>query len=453
MDEQGRTEDIFEREWLEAFDGAEQQPPRIVWSEIDRALAHDKVLLFQRKSIYYRWAAAAIFLLATTIGFFQLVNNSSSYSRTIAEIEVDNPQLANNNLRIEVPENAGRDAVGSLSSKRLFAVNSQIEESRHEGNAPSSNSLLVDDRDDGSSERELIVIEPIRPGSEVAAVDVVDRLYRVASILNARKAKNESLDEKYWAGVDFSSGTFDPNFQTGGTSLLDNSLAFNSNAQFSATNTEALDAGSPDVRENMQAGQTVSFGMNMGLKLSDKWTVQSGFQYMKAEATNNTNVVVTTTRLVDPIAATSQFKKVSQVRSATQADEVVEYNYEDVDLRNVFQFASIPVKAGYKLLDRRFSLELKAGVAANLYLGNKITDPDNQLAEVTIGPGSNSPYKELSFMGLAGVQFGYEFMRNFNIILEPNYRRSLDNMTKNSSEFEAAPSSFGLQTGIRYQFN
>ncbi|MEP0366944.1 MAG: hypothetical protein ABJN36_13855 [Cyclobacteriaceae bacterium] len=453
MDEQGRTEDIFEREWREAFDGAQQEPPRIVWSEIDRALAHDKVLLFKRKSIYYRWAAAAIFLLATTIGFFQLVSSSNSYSRTIAEIEVDNPQLANNNTRIEVPENATGGAVGNLSSNRLFASN-QSSGKIDRGGMPPSNALLIDENlYDLRSKSELIVIEAIKPASDLPSVDVVDRLYRVASMLNARKAKNESLDEKYWAGVDFSSGTFDPNFQSSGTSLLDNSLAFNSNAQFSATNTEALDAGSPDVRENMQAGQTVSFGMNMGLKLSDKWTVQSGFQYMKADATNNTNVVVTTTRLVDPIAATSQFKKVSQVRSATQADEVVEYNYEDVDLRNVFQFASIPVKAGYKLLDSRFSLELKAGVAANLYLGNKITDPDNQLAEVTIGPGSNSPYKELSFMGLAGVQFGYEFVKNFNIVIEPNYRRSLDNMTKNSSEFEAAPSSFGLQTGIRYQFN
>lgn len=453
MDERGRTEDIFEREWREAFDGAEQAPPRIVWSEIDRALAHDKVLLFKRKSIYYRWAAAAIFLLATTIGFFQLVSSSNSYSRTIAEIEVDNPQLANNNLRIEVPENATGSTVGVLPSNGLFAVNQLSGSNNRAGLSRSSNTPFVDNLDDSRSESQLIVIEAIKPVSDLPSVAVVDRLYRVASMLNVRKAKKENLDEKYWAGVDFSSGTFDPNFQTGGTSLLDNSLAFNSNAQFSATNTEALDAGSPDVRENMQAGQTVSFGMNMGLKLSDKWTVQSGFQYMKAEATNNTNVVVTTTRLVDPIAATSQFKKVSQVRSVTQADEVVEYNYEDVDLRNVFQFASIPVKAGYKLLDSRFSLELKAGVAANLYLGNKITDPDNQLAEVTIGPGSNSPYKELSFMGLAGVQLGYEFVENFNIVIEPNYRRSLDNMTKNSSEFEAAPSSFGLQTGIRYQFN
>lgn len=457
MKERGRTEDIFEQEWREAFDGAEQAPPRIVWSEINATIANEKAILYKKKSIYYRWAAAAIFLLATSIGLLQLASDGTMNLNTIASIDIDNPKLNEiifEPISVTIEENSG-------FGKRIPPNRSNTNVSPNQGKESNNQSGLLfsieNDIDNQinqlGNEIALLEVSPKEPYLLVEEVELVDHFYRMPTYGYKSSKRGNSLDDKYWAGVDFGSGSFDPNFQSGSGGLIDNSLAFNSEAQFSALNTEALDANSPTVRENMQAGQALSFGFNLGMRVSKRWSVQSGFQYTKAQATNTTNVVVASTKLIDPIAVTSQIRNVSQVRSILQADQVVEYNYQDVELNNEFQFASIPIKAGYKIVDSRFSVELKAGMAANLYLGNKLSDPSNQLAEVTIGPGSNSPYKEVSFMGLAGLQFGYEFVNRFNLVVEPNYRRALDNMTKGSSEFISAPSGFGLQTGISYQFN
>lgn len=454
MKEQGETEDIFEREWREAFDGVEQTPPRIVWSEIDRALAHEKASVYKRKSVYYRWMAAAIFLLATSIGLLQFLSNQNNDSGRFDTAIVDHPQQE---LVSEITISQSRRNFNGNNKppKSPVASISGMAGDNHKNVIALAESIDDDTEFFDTPEQTLIPeLNKITPTLEIAQIDLVDHFYRVASYgYFTRSSKNKNADDKFWAGIGVGSSTFDPNFQSSSSSFLNNSLTFDPSAQFSASNTEALDASSPSVRENMQSGQSLSYGFNFGMKLSSRWSVQGGVQYMKAQATNNTNVVISTTKLVESIAATSQIKNVAQVRQALQSDEIVEYSYEDVNLNNEFQFASIPVQAGYRLLDNKFSIDLKAGVAANLYLGNKITDPDNELAEVTIGPGSNSPYKEMSFMGLAGVQFGYEFINRFNLIIEPNYRYSLENMTKNSSEFVASPSGFGLQTGIRYQFH
>ncbi|MFT6867005.1 MAG: hypothetical protein ACJA08_001843 [Cyclobacteriaceae bacterium] len=469
MNEQGRTEDIFEREWREAFDGVEQTPPRIVWSEIDRAMAHGKALVYKKRSVYYRWMAAAIFLLATSIGLLQLLNEKSGFSRTIAQIDVDSPQQVLL-TEIEIPQswdNFGSADQPPTATNKQYFTNGGNQQGGNQQNGNKTLFLASNENPSNESETEsaeseiefdavinLVLIEAIKPNTMIASIDLVDHMYRVPMPNYSKNGiKNNKLDDRYWAGVDFGSATFDPNFQTASSSFLNNSLAFDPATQFSAANTEALDNVSPSIRENMQSGQSFAYGFNLGMKLTNRWSVQGGLQYVTAQATNNTNVVISTTTVVESIAATSQIKNVAQVRQAVQSDEIVEYNYQDVDLNNAFQFASIPVQAGYKILDSKFSVDLKAGIAANLYLGNKLTDPDNKLADVTIGPGSNSPYKELSFMGLAGVKFGYEFIRRFNLVIEPNYRQALDNITKSSSEFVSAPSGFGLQTGISYQFN
>lgn len=460
MKEQGRTEDIFEREWREAFDGVEQAPPRIVWSDIDRTLAHEKALIYKKKSIYYRWAAAAIFLLATSIGLLQLTGSQNGVMKTIAGIDIDNPQQIVSVLDLQLPERVGSFKGGDAEppKQNIFLASSQDgkrNDSKLLSSIPQEEKNGEEIQLAGFGDIAILELDGIDPQLNISESELVDHLYKRPStyMIYSEKQKPSSLDDKYWAGVDFSSGSFDPNYQSSAGSLVDESLSFNTATQFSAFNTESLDSGSPTVRESMQSGQSLSFGFNMGMQLSSRWSLQSGFQYMKAHATNTTNVVVASNALIDPIAVTSQIKNVSQVRQVLQAEEIVEYNYQDVDFNNEFQFATIPVNAGYKLIDSRFSVEVKAGLAANLYLGNKLTDPDNQIADVTIGPGRNSPYKEVSFIGLAGLQFGYEFINRFNFIIEPNYRRSLDNMTKSGSEFVAAPSGFGLQTGIRYEFN
>ncbi len=140
------------------------------------------------------------------------------------------------------------------------------------------------------------------------------------------------MDNKYWAGLSLGSGGFDPNFQSTGGSLLASNLDMSS-AGFSLSSEEAIDSQSPSVREGMLPGETVSLGVNFGLKLSSRWTLESGVQYARADATTQTNVVIQTSTFQEVIPATSQVRSVQQFEQAIDRQEVVEYDYRDVNLR------------------------------------------------------------------------------------------------------------------------
>ncbi|WP_258103332.1 hypothetical protein [Marinoscillum sp. MHG1-6] len=481
MKEQEETDGLFEREWREAFANANEEPPKIVWSEIDRELAHGRVDGYKKRAAYYQWAAAAVLVIASTLGLVEIfsgdtesnsVELASNYNAENEVLEAkggDETRASYNsgsaiddlessgsyNAFLRAAEGSGYGAMGEagFGQNKTFQTFATITvfDSRDGNNSIDGDGGLGEDPDENiyslqSKSPQLVMDDP----------QLRDQLYMVANTSNAvhnkRRSSQDNVEDRYWAGLDVNSGTFDPNFQNASSSL-NSSLLLNPGSQFTQVESDVLSSVDPAVQETMSSGQMMAFGIDMGMRLSDKWSVHGGFQYMQADATNNTNMVVASTQIVETIAVTKQVRGVTQVQDIVQQEEIVRYSYEDIELDNQFQFASIPVNVGYRLLDNKVSVELNGGVAANIYLGNKLSDSNDQVADVTIGPGSNSPYKQFSFMGLAGVQFGYEFISHFDILVQPNYRHSLNNLTKGSSDFVASPSGFGLQTGIRYRFD
>ena len=249
-----------------------------------------------------------------------------------------------------------------------------------------------------------------------------------------------------------STGSFDPNYESGSSSLLANNLDLSS-SNYALANSARIAQTSPAIREGMKSGTTNSLGLNFGMKVADKWTIESGIFYTQSGAVSQTNLVVESPNIVEPIAASTEAKGVTNLNSLVANDEVVEYAYRDVSLNNQFQFASLPLKAGYLLIDGQLSIIINAGFSTDLYLGNKLIDQESVVANVSIGPGSGSPYRQVSFAGLGGLQLGYNFFDNFEITVEPYLRQPITTLTKSSSAFNASPSSLGINTGVKYRFN
>jgi hypothetical protein len=98
-------------------------------------------------------------------------------------------------------------------------------------------------------------------------------------------------------------------------------------------------------------------------------------------------------------------------------------------------------------------MRVNAGVITNFYLGNMVSNDNEEVATLNLKPGDESPYKEISLSGLAGVTVGYRLVDRMDLTLEPNYFTTFESITKSSSNFSTAPSGFGLTAGIRYNFN
>jgi hypothetical protein len=155
---------------------------------------------------------------------------------------------------------------------------------------------------------------------------------------------------------------------------------------------------------------------------------------------------------VAAVPLTSEAASVSSVGNVAQRQELVQFKEEQVTVNNTFQFASVPVKAGYFFLNQKFKLKLNAGLMANFYLGNVMNEDNNQFARFEFSPGDASPYREVSFSGLTSVSLGYQILEQVNFMLEPNYTQALHPFTKDQTNFQTNPAGFGIMAGIRYDF-
>ncbi|MEQ8238203.1 MAG: hypothetical protein RIA69_03275 [Cyclobacteriaceae bacterium] len=466
-----KFDDEFGKEWREAFDDFSQTPPPAVWENIDRELTYRKMIYYKKSARLFQYLSAAILLLVGFLSIYIIfLNSNNQLLQNNRLIDISHPKpLTESIFKLDTLGNYFFKKQGGFfvsdnsenSTSNSFKSKAQIDEKSKIDNGNSVSGLVVPPiyTKANSALVKLELLEDLSPLPPNANITIAanfenHEIWRVADysyLMKKSKSKTNSEKRVMWAGIDLGSGSFDPNYQSSAVTTINNSISPNS-LQFSGARTDAIESQSPQIEESMSAGSTVSLGLNFGFHLSEKWSLSSGIRYNLSQATNNTNVVVQSTKVQEAIPASQEFKNINQVNNAVSSNSVVKYDFQDVELSNEFQFASLPISAGYLIYNKKFSVELNAGVAANFYLGNKLTDSSNEFADVSIGPGGQSAYKEVSFSGLAGIELGYLFLDRFEVIVQPNYQQSLNALTKESAEFEASPSGFGVSTGLRYRF-
>jgi len=198
----------------------------------------------------------------------------------------------------------------------------------------------------------------------------------------------------------------------------------------------------------MNEAIATTVGVDFGVKMGNKWTLESGLAYTAVENTGDATINVLDIYTIDNSEFTGDGTLaeagINPGVSAREASVEVRQNYDHtISLTNRVQFASIPVKAGYQLIDeKKFSFKLNAGVAANYMVDGSISDPSRQILNST----NLSLYNEWSFDGIGGVELGYTLFNKFDFTIAPNYRHSLTPISTTSS----SPSRFLIQTGLRY---
>ena len=437
--------DSFEKRWKDAIGETAERPPSRVWDGIERELALQQLKVLKRKNKVYQWAAAASIFIASLFGINYFVSDHVVYTQVISpeEFNLSNLESDQGMIALNIDEvNSGNQ----VQEVNLFY--SDVE---------------VADESDGKPERYIkkflaISHEPMKRTAfnQTIEADLDRQMHMNQMIISGLKEEAHPVkrdNNKFWAGVVASSGSFDPNYQSGANNLLSNSLDVSSGNTFALANSARIAEESPSIRESMKSGTSYALGLNFGMKITDKWVIESGVQYARSDVTTQTNMIVESSQVVESIAASSETKGVTKLSSFISKENVVEYSYKDVQMDNQFQFATFPLKAGYLVVDGPLNIMVNAGVSTNVYLGNKLTDPSNEVANVSIGPGDGSPYREVSFTGIGGLQVGYHFLENFDVIVEPYLRQPITSLTKESTSFIASPSGLGINTGLRYRFN
>jgi hypothetical protein len=205
-------------------------------------------------------------------------------------------------------------------------------------------------------------------------------------------------------------------------------------------------------QEAKASGLSYSMGVNIGTKLAERWVLQGGVNYLthSSDYTADNAVVSPNFQSFRP-ASTNELLKSDQAA----ADNIIytaPYN-----INNSLRYLSIPMQAGYLLVNKTFGVQLNAGVATDLFLQNTVkADGDKVGAKIdntTQSSGSDSPYRSFNLSGLFGTEFSYRFGEHYRVALNPGIRYPFNTIYKSNLGVQASPFTFDVGLRFRYIFH
>jgi len=465
----------FDNQWKEAFGDAEMAPSEGVWDRIDSSLSKQEAGYFKKRASVFKLLAAASIIFALGVSLFSINYfidqefEPVAIESIIKDSDASETNLAPpiSELNSEKPSNTvfgnGR---ANLDQKPDLLVSNDVKETKQitkssviadSGSNAEKDKTYISTSDEYDRNR-YVFKELAGQGIGVQSNDLdmyeIDHIYLIPIMPKGASRKSKKpVNNVFLAGLDFSTGIFDPNFQQGGNAFANASGSTFANARVESVNDQltSFNATNKDFLLVRSAGQETkpeveyNYGANFGFRISRRILLQSGIAYRKANTT-------TTTRgyFEDPV-------------NNTQIPIVASYQYQldglsavkrtaETDLNNQYEFASIPLRAGYVFLDRKINLTFMAGISSELFLNNRIGSNSTEFETLTTTSGDGSPYKRVYFNGSLGTMMGYTFAKNYQISVEPSYRFAMNSFTREDFYLNSYPSSFMVSFGVAYNF-
>lgn len=467
----------FEDSWKEVFSGAEAKPDERVWTNIDLQLSRtDNNEMRQRVIFYQRLIAASVFLALLIGGGVWYATNNGELDFNPASRELASK---GNNHDVNLSKNWVGDSINSgeqtgetisIEDKRnsqvaankgderssLTRVKSTQPIDRNKSAAPLDNSTDIEMvailSNQGPSANSMISspeykeaplaslanadysINKLRPETLVKVAGKIDKEIPGISELSRRfthidDAQTEKHETDNWvASIGGSSGGY--------SSSASNSN-FNSSSLKAIPSQDAFNAAPSSERESL--GNTYSVGMTVGKKISPRWLIASGFNYMNQSIDYKSNIAV-----VDAGNPSKAFIADLALESSALTTT------SSYTLNSVNEFFSIPIQVGYLIVNRKIGFQLNTGMAADFFVRNKLADEGGILASYTDGGGKNSSYRTVNWAGLLGTELSYKVAKHYRVSLVPGLRYSFTSVLRPSTGSTLRP--FAWDLGFRFGY-
>lgn len=464
MEMQDRTD--FEREWKSAFAEAEADVSPAVWNNIEQAVGATSGSKYKKRLLVLTLLAAASVAFALSVagvGVYRMyLNDDPSNVEQIAGTDTG---------KADVGEGSGRNAIDlakeSNDQQNVVDANDPLitlerehlsentEEKRIPGasDTPASD-LLTADTKTGTDAEGKVKLSGESQGENVAIVSYADtrKLELEPQLVDRRFAflqtspiaytelrmvpwysyiptKKNSSARNVWAGVGFSAGSLDPN-----TSSSDGG-----NQEFMQTFDGVTAERSPSFL-NERDGQAINMGVNVGIQVFDKWVLQSGITYTQQQTTSTSNVVLSN------VGSTA--KTLSNHLEIKEEDKLV--FTAPYDVNNTYELISVPLQAGYIVLDHDIQVIILGGVANSILLKSEVSDESGNFDDVTIPAGDRSRYKTYQLSAIVGSEISYLISTHYQLSLIPQIRQSVNSVTKSEAGYLSRPTI--LEIGFRFKY-
>jgi hypothetical protein len=431
----------FEENWKSAFQNAEQRPSDRVWWSIDNALTQAEGGTMHRKVIFYKRLAAASVILAlvlagsTTYFMNESQNELASTSETQIESKTststttDNPTAIAGNEKPTGNETSSttsnttthstKAADPNLTTKPVEVI--PIASLDGNKNPMAEHTLLLSDA--ASHNLRGFGLDAYDPLADAHPTDLITRgkprevtIVRKlpampASMMADTRRKKTDLKENLWAAVNASAGSYNS------TAQGDRSQSFLLASQSSSFNNLVSASSSAQSKGNL-----FSVGINMGTRLTKRWVVQGGVSYLNQSQGYTSNFAAVGINNT-PMAIVSDYTVTKQ--NTLELSPTSPY-----DINSVSELVSVPVQAGYVIINRKFGLQLNSGVATDMFIRNTLTDKSGQLDTFSESAGSNSPYNAFSWSALGGTELSYKIGKQYRVSVSPGFRYAIKPLAK-----------------------
>jgi len=203
---------------------------------------------------------------------------------------------------------------------------------------------------------------------------------------------------------------------------------------------------------NKDYERNLSYGIGVNYALNKKWAVKGGVN--KLTLGYNTNDIVYYAGL--NTAARGSSSGFEAQGSTIIVENNVPSNVLSFDnipgktpghLNQKMGFIEVPLELSYKLLDRKFGIEIVGGMSTLFLNENSLSVVSNGM-QASLGKATN--LNDVSFSSNIGLGFKYKFWKSFEANIEPKFKYQLNTFNENSGGFK--PYFIGLYSGINFNF-
>ena len=225
---------------------------------------------------------------------------------------------------------------------------------------------------------------------------------------------------------------------------------FNSLAQGSSID-QQFDSNSKNYATTLSLGIAGSYAINNKLSLKTgvnniNISYNTNDVLFDARMNNVENNIPTISR--NPEASNMVFSsKVGNVETLSGDVENVIIENNVGALQQNISYIEVPLELSYKLLDKKFGIEVIGGMSTLFLNQNNISLVANGV-EMEVGRANN--LNNIHFSSNVGLGFKYSFWKSFNANFQPMFKYQINTFSENSGNFK--PYFIGLYTGVSFSF-
>jgi hypothetical protein len=452
----------IDRLFQEKFKDYEVFPEPIVWKSIEKQIRKQK----KRRIIplWLRFAGAAAILLilvSTGLWIFDQDNNLENKPNEIiiTNKEVDASTDSEKNDLDKAQKIIDTDQISDFKEENLIStsnqqnyksksndiqiserLNTEVEESNTfaaeaEGviattEPVTEQSIAVEENSNEANvflegDKALVALEENNEVKEEGKMDLLEEMSKLNDNEEIAEAK-----EKKWSVGSIIAPVYYNTFSNG--SPIDPSLANN----------------------NKDGEGSVSYGLKLNYKLSNKLSLQSGINTVDlGYVTENVSALLSSSLLEGSdtnINTNIEDVSVATVSTLSQNSDAFSQRSsidQNGSLDQNFSYVEIPLEAKYNILQKKLGVNIVGGFSTYLLYQNKVTI--NSFGKSTI-LGEASNLNSLNFSGNLGLDFDYNISKKLYINVSPMLKYQFNTFSENAGGFQ--PYYFGVYTGLNFRF-